>query len=101
MGVNSHTATGSSQKGCVSGWCVQVLVDCVKANGSNGCSGGDPTAAYSYILDHGIPDETCSNYEVCACLPCLCLSVRLSVHLSVRLCLCLAAFCIPCPYTHG
>lgn len=43
---------------------VQVLVDCVKANGTNGCNGGDPTAAYSYILDHGIPDETCSNYEV-------------------------------------
>lgn len=44
--------------------CVQVLVDCVKANGTNGCNGGDPTAAYSYIFDHGVPDETCSNYEV-------------------------------------
>ena len=43
---------------------VQVLVDCVKANGTNGCNGGDPTAAYSYIFDHGVPDETCSNYEV-------------------------------------
>ena len=39
-------------------------MDCVKANGTNGCNGGDPTAAYSYILDNGIPDETCSNYEV-------------------------------------
>lgn len=46
----------------------QVLVDCVKANGTNGCNGGDPTAAYAYILDHGIPDETCSNYEVIALL---------------------------------
>lgn len=44
----------------------QVLVDCVKANGTNGCNGGDPTAAYAYILDHGVPDETCSNYEVMA-----------------------------------
>jgi cathepsin X len=39
-------------------------MDCVTANGTNGCNGGDPTAAYSYILDNGIPDETCSNYEV-------------------------------------
>ena len=39
----------------------------MKANGTNGCNGGDPTAAYSYILDHGIPDETCSNYEVFVC----------------------------------
>ena len=39
---------------------MQVLVDCVKG----GCSGGDPNDAYSYILEHGIPDETCSNYEV-------------------------------------
>lgn len=52
---------GQYQHSAVAG---QVLVDCVKANGSNGCSGGDPTAAYSYILEHGIPDETCSNYEV-------------------------------------
>ena len=43
---------------------LQVLVDCVNANGTNGCNGGNPTAAYSYILEHGIPDETCSNYEV-------------------------------------
>lgn len=41
----------------------QVLVDCVTANSSNGCYGGDPTAAYSYILNHGIPDESCANYE--------------------------------------
>ena len=40
----------------------------MKANGTNGCNGGDPTAAYAYILDHGIPDETCSNYEVSAAL---------------------------------
>ena len=25
--------------------------------------GGDPTAAYSWILKHGIPDQTCSNYQ--------------------------------------
>ena len=26
------------------------------------CEGGDPTAAYSWILENGIPDETCTNY---------------------------------------
>lgn len=52
----------------VVGVLAQVLVDCVKANGTNGCNGGDPTAAYAYILDHGVPDETCSNYEVTASL---------------------------------
>ena len=37
-------------------------VDCVQANHSRGCNGGDPTAAYSYILEHGITDDSCSNY---------------------------------------
>ncbi|EGD81387.1 cathepsin Z [Salpingoeca rosetta] len=41
---------------------VQVLVDCVTLNNTHGCEGGDPTAAYSYILQNGIPDETCTNY---------------------------------------
>ena len=40
----------------------QVLVDCVRANNTKGCDGGDPTAAYSYILDQGITDDSCSNY---------------------------------------
>jgi len=40
----------------------QVLVDCVRANHTKGCDGGDPTAAYSYILDQGITDDSCSNY---------------------------------------
>jgi cathepsin X len=40
----------------------QVLVDCVTANHSKGCHGGDPTAAYSYILGSGITDDSCSNY---------------------------------------
>ncbi|XP_011406795.1 PREDICTED: uncharacterized protein LOC100632176 [Amphimedon queenslandica] len=40
----------------------QVLVDCVTANNSHGCDGGDPTAAYSYIYENGVPDETCTNY---------------------------------------
>ncbi|KAK9815670.1 hypothetical protein WJX72_007740 [[Myrmecia] bisecta] len=41
----------------------QVLVDCVRANASHGCSGGDPCAAYSWILENGLPDESCSNYQ--------------------------------------
>jgi len=41
----------------------QVLVDCVTANSSLGCSGGDPTAAYSWLLENGQPDFTCSNYQ--------------------------------------
>lgn len=41
---------------------VQVLVNCVTANQTHGCEGGDPTAAYSWILANGIPDQTCTNY---------------------------------------
>jgi len=40
----------------------QVLINCVTANSSAGCQGGDPTAAYSWILDNGITDDTCMNY---------------------------------------
>jgi len=36
----------------------QVLCNCVP----DGCDGGDPTAAYQYIMKNGIPDETCQNY---------------------------------------
>jgi cathepsin X len=39
-----------------------VLVNCVTANHSRGCDGGDPTAAFSYILSRGITDDSCSNY---------------------------------------
>jgi len=41
---------------------VQVLVNCVTANSSNGCYGGDPTAAYSWIMQNGITDDSCMNY---------------------------------------
>ena len=41
----------------------QVLVNCVKANQTHGCEGGDPTAANNWIFLNGIPDETCTNYE--------------------------------------
>ncbi len=34
----------------------------LQANKSHGCEGGDPTAAYSWILANGIPDDTCTNY---------------------------------------
>ena len=40
----------------------QVLVNCVTANNSAGCNGGDPTAAFSWIKDNGITDDTCMNY---------------------------------------
>ena len=34
----------------------------MQKNNSHGCEGGDPTAAYSWILQNGIPDDTCTNY---------------------------------------
>ena len=40
----------------------QVLVDCVTGNGTRGCNGGDPTAAYAWIAENGLTDETCQNY---------------------------------------
>jgi cathepsin X len=40
----------------------QVLVNCVTANQTHGCQGGDPTAAYSWIFDNGLTDDTCMNY---------------------------------------
>ena len=41
----------------------QQLVNCVTGGDSHGCSGGDPTAAYEWILKNGgIVDETCQNY---------------------------------------
>ncbi len=39
----------------------QVLVDCVTEH-SHGCEGGDPTAAYEYIMQRGITDESCAPY---------------------------------------
>jgi len=41
----------------------QVLVNCVTGNHSHGCDGGDTTAAFAFIAAHGIPDESCMNYE--------------------------------------
>ena len=40
----------------------QVLVNCVTAGGSMGCRGGDPTAAYAWIKQNGVVDESCQNY---------------------------------------
>ena len=39
----------------------QVLVDCVTDN-SHGCEGGDPNAAFEYVMQRGITDESCSPY---------------------------------------
>ena len=41
---------------------VIVVFVYTQANKSHGCEGGDPTAAYSWILENGIPDDTCTNY---------------------------------------
>eukprot|EP01137_Pigoraptor_chileana_P019290 Opistho-2@80132 len=40
----------------------QDIVNCVTANQTIGCGGGDPTAAYSYMTSNGVTDETCTNY---------------------------------------
>jgi len=40
----------------------QVLVNCVTGGESKGCSGGDPTAAYEWVFQNGVTDETCQNY---------------------------------------
>jgi len=40
----------------------QVIVNCAKANQSNGCNGGDPTAAHNWIYLNGITDDSCMNY---------------------------------------
>ena len=41
----------------------QVLVNCVTANQSHGCHGGDTSAAFAYMAASGVPDESCQNYE--------------------------------------
>jgi len=49
----------------------QVLVNCVTANQTLGCNGGDPYAAYAYIHAAGVTDDTCMNYVAQneACVP--------------------------------
>jgi len=46
----------------------QVLVNCVTGPMHDGlpcrgCLGGNQIAAYEYIATHGVPDETCQNYQ--------------------------------------
>ncbi|GBG80489.1 hypothetical protein CBR_g30951 [Chara braunii] len=41
----------------------QVLVNCVTGNDTIGCRGGDGFAAYAWIAEHGIPDDSCQNYQ--------------------------------------
>ena len=48
----------------------QVIVHCATGasnysglNHSAGCHGGDTAAAYAYMAEAGVPDESCSNYQ--------------------------------------
>ena len=38
----------------------QVLINC---DGGGTCFGGDPSKAYHYMSENGVPEETCQNYE--------------------------------------
>ena len=46
---------------------VQALLDCGAANSTiGGCHGGSAQNAFSFMHDHGIPDETCAPYVAAA-----------------------------------
>lgn len=40
----------------------QVIVNCVTANNSNGCYGGEPLAVWEWVHQNGVTDDSCMNY---------------------------------------
>lgn len=41
----------------------QVIVNCVTANESQGCNGGEPLAAFAWMNENKVPDITCQQYQ--------------------------------------
>jgi len=41
----------------------QVIVNCVTANESQGCNGGEPLAAFEWMHSNKVPDITCQQYQ--------------------------------------
>jgi len=38
----------------------QVIINC---DAGGDCFGGDPLGVYEFAMNHGIPEESCQNYQ--------------------------------------